>query len=914
MEFSVLGRLSVTDDAGQPVYIGSAYKPRLLLALVLSRPGRVLPVDWLVDAMWADTPPRSARRNVYQYAQRLRSVLSPARFRSAEGGYVLQPQGHDVVDAVRFQAILDDAGQTEDPGRVRPLLEEALALWRDSPLVEFGECEPLAHYAADLQQRWLNAQHRWARASIAVGCQERVVECLTPVVAAHPFREDLCADLMLALYQIGRQTDALDLYRRGRRLLVAELGVEPSGELQRLHSAILNGDPALIPANGARRAAAVPRCLPHDVPDFTGRADCLAWLDEGAAVSVLSGIAGVGKSALAVRWSRRSADRFPDGQLYVNLRGYSPEPPMTPLDALTHLLRLLGIAPDAIPNEQHQAEAVYRSTLADKKMLILLDNAGSAEQVRPLLPNGPGNLVVVTSRDKLGGLIAHDGARRLLVDLLTADEAHRLLEAILGPVRINTEPDAVGDLIASCGRLPLALRVAAANLLDQPHRTVADYLQQLQADRLAVLHVSGDPGNGVTAIFEHSYRNLTADQRQLFRLLGIAPGNDLALDTIAALAQRPPTETRSLLDQLAAMHLVSEHTPNRYSLHDLLRDYAHQLAHADERRTALGCVLDHCLHTAHAAAQLLNPRRDQVEPPGAAPAGTRLADHDAAMVWLTDEYSTLRDAITLAAAGGFDTHAAQLTWALTTYFQRNGRWQDWLDTARLALDACSRQGDLAGQILSHRGIARAHARLGHHDDAHRHFRRALAIAEQAGDLTAQAHTQLNIATMLSTRNRYADALPHAVRSLELHQATGHEPGQANALNAVGWCHAHLGDYRRANDACRDALRQLQRIGDRVGEAASWDSLGYIHHRAGNFPEATNCYQRSLDQYRQLGDRHNEAVTLINLGDNHHASAEPEAAHQAWSQAHAILRDLGHPDAELRSAGRVDGEFAGGAAG
>jgi DNA-binding SARP family transcriptional activator len=244
----IVGKLGATDDGGQPVYVGSAYKPRLLLALALSRPGRVLPVDWLVDAMWADSPPRSARRNIYQYAQRLRSALSPARLQSIDGGYVLQLQAHDVVDALRFQAVVDEAGlAAEDPARVRRLLEEALALWHDPPLVEFGDCEPLTRYAADLQQRWLNAQHRWARASIALGSQERVVECLSPVVAAHPFREDLCSDLMLALYQAGRQTDALDLYRRSRQLLITELGVEPSGELQRLHLAVLNGDRALTP-------------------------------------------------------------------------------------------------------------------------------------------------------------------------------------------------------------------------------------------------------------------------------------------------------------------------------------------------------------------------------------------------------------------------------------------------------------------------------------------------------------------------------------------------------------------------------------------------------------------------------------------------------------------------------------------
>jgi tetratricopeptide (TPR) repeat protein/transcriptional regulator with XRE-family HTH domain len=671
----------------------------------------------------------------------------------------------------------------------------------------------------------------------------------------------------------------------------------------------------------ARRAVAPPdamapvaRQLPADVSGFVGRAGELARLDAlldrdgrvpAVVISAIAGTAGVGKTALAVHWAHRIADRFGDGQLYVNLRGFDPDgPPMAAAEAVRRFLDALNVPPQRIPADPDAQAALYRTLLAGKKMLVVLDNARDPAQIRPLLPGAPGCLVVVTSRHQLTGLVAGDGAHPLTLDLLTPTEAHDLLTRRVGPARIAAEPGAVEQLITACARLPLALAIVAARAATQPQLSLAALASDLhdQQSRLDAL-ATGEPNTDVRAVFSWSYHALTDPAARLSRLLGLHPGPDLATGAAASMAGVPVDEVRPLLAELARAHLVNEHSPGRFAFHDLLRAYAAEQSRAHDsdahRRAAVRRLLDHYLHTAHRAAVLLNPQRERIVLAGAAPGVTpeNPADSRHAMTWFTGEHAVLLAAVDQSAAAGFDRHAWQLAWTLSDYFERRGHWQDWVSTHRTAAAAAERTADRVGLAHAHRGVGRAYVRLGRHREARAHLDRALDILREIGDLAGQARTHHHLAISFEREGRHIDAVGHAERALDLYRATGDRCGQARTLNGIGWHYALLGDYRQALACCGQAIVKLQEIGDRHAEAATWDSLGYAHHHLGHHTKAIDCYQHALDLNRGLSDRYNEATTLTHLGDTHHTTGNPDAAHDAWQQALTILDDLDHPDAD-----------------
>jgi tetratricopeptide (TPR) repeat protein/transcriptional regulator with XRE-family HTH domain len=662
-------------------------------------------------------------------------------------------------------------------------------------------------------------------------------------------------------------------------------------------------------------ASQVPAQLPADIAGFTGRAEQLDRLDalvpsgaDGASavvISAIGGSAGIGKTALAVHWGHRVSDRFPDGQLYVNLRGFDPvEPPMTPSAAVRYFLDSLGVPPQRIPTDIEAQYGLYRSIMAGRRMLVMLDNAREAEQVRPLIPGSPGCMVVVTSRNSLSGLVAAEAAHSMVLDLLTPDEAHELLTARLGKERVTAQPQAVNGIITRCAGLPLGLVIVAAQAAAHPGFPLAAMVRQLDSGGRRLDAFAGDDlTTDLRAVFSWSYHTLTPDTARLFRLLGLHPGPDIAVGAAASLAALPVAAVRPLLAELARAHLLVEHSPGRFAFHDLLRAYAAELARGaeteDERRAALHRMFDHYLHAAHAAKRLLNPNRDPITPAPARPGVSRedITGHEGALAWFTAERPVLLGAVRHAATTGFDIHAWQLAWNLVDYLRRAGYWRDWAATQRTALDAAQRLADPTGRAYAHSALGSAYPWLGHYDDAHTHLRHALDLFDELGDRTSQARTHQHLAWLLDQQGRQEEAIHHGHKAAALYQTDDDRTGLAGALNSVGWSHAQRGDHDQALTYCRQALALNREAGNTAGQAATWDSIGYAHHHLGHHHEAITCYQHALDLHRETGNRYGEAETSTHLGDAHHAVGDPDGARDAWQRALTILDELDHPDDE-----------------
>jgi tetratricopeptide (TPR) repeat protein/transcriptional regulator with XRE-family HTH domain len=694
-------------------------------------------------------------------------------------------------------------------------------------------------------------------------------------------------------------------YARSIRCLAAALGVPFPA---RAAGAVASGRAGAV-ADGWTRPA--PRLLPAPVAGFAGREAELAALSQvldqpggTAVITAIGGTAGVGKTALAVHWAHQVAGLFPDGQLYVNLRGFDPSGrPVTPADAVRRFLDAMQVPASQIPSGPQAQQDLYRSLLAGRRMLIVLDNASDAAQVRPLLPGGPACLVLVTSRSQLTSLVAAEGAHPVTLDVLRPAEARELLERRLGRERVAAERDVADELAGLCAQLPLALAIAAARAAVNPGQPLAALVTELRDARGSLDALdAGDSGSSVRAVFSWSTRQLSGEAARMFGLLGLHPGPDICVPAAASLAGRAQAQAGRLLAELARARLIAEHAPGRFSFHDLLRAYAaEQARHAGSqagRDAAIGRVLDHYLHTAARAARLLDPTKEPIvltpPRPGAAP--EQPADHRQALVWFEAERQVLLAAVTLAAGSGFDVHAWQLPWAMAPFLQGRGHWQEWAATQRTALAAAARLGDAAAQALSGRLLANACAELGDRDQALGHYASSLALYQRLGNRLGEARIQQNLGLLAERQGRYADALGHAEQALRLWQVIGDKAGEAEALNDVGWCHGLLGDYLQARAFCRQALTLCAETGDRWFEGHAWDSVGYAEHHLGNLAEAAACYQRALSTLRESGARFDEADVLTHLGDTHHAAGELAQARKAWQQALAILEDLQHPDA------------------
>jgi DNA-binding SARP family transcriptional activator/tetratricopeptide (TPR) repeat protein len=913
VRFRVLGPFEADAD-GRLVALGRR-RERCLLAVLVLNPGRVIPVTRLVELLWEDDQPDRAHRHVHTHVARLRAVLNqapggdPPRIVTAGVGYRLDTDP-ETIDAHRFRTLVNDARGVAGAEHKSAVLRTALALWRGPALADIATERFRDRVCGELEELRLRALEDRIAADLDLGRAADVVAELDTLTASHPFRERPQALLMLALHRAGRQVEALQRFRTNRARLVDALGVEPSAPLRQLHEALLRADERLnsmpaaglvdlagtIPAGTVRHVPVVPRELPADVGGFTGRQGQLDALDEvmrtagsTVVISAIAGTAGVGKTALAVHWAHRSADRFPDGQLYVDLRGYSSGAPLRPVEALNQVLRSLGVPTERIPHEEGSAAALYRSTLAGRKVLVLLDNARAPEQVRPLLPGCPGCLVVVTSRDQLGGLVAMQGARRINLDVLTPAEAEALLIRIVGPA----DPAAIAELARLCAYLPLALRIAAANVTGNPHLGVDGYLAELTGgDRLAALAMAGDKDAAVRRAFDVSYRSVPAGARRLFRLLGLAAGPDITAPAAAALAGTGTSAATRLLDVLARAHLIEEHQPGRYTCHDLLRLYAARRAERDEPEPGRGAAIrrlsEWYWRLADAADRLLYPHSTRLPVPVSAvdlPVVT-FTDHATALGWLDAERVNLVAICTAAAEHGPRPVAWLLADTLRRYLNRHRHLADLFAVAEAGLAAARTAGERRAAAATHVSLAIAYATgVRRSRKAIAHFGRTLTLSRRAGWPKGQYLALNGLGVVHYMIGRLDRAVDFHQQALELSRQVGHKGGQATSLNNLALSYRDAGQLGRAL-AVATAAQPLYREMDAVGAAANArHTLGTALRLLGRFDLALDQFDLALNGFRAVGDRDGEASALIGLA---RVRADTGRHHEALDGAREAL--------------------------
>jgi DNA-binding SARP family transcriptional activator len=920
-------------SAGQP-------RQRALLALLASRANRVVSRDELVDAIWGARAPATAEGGIYTYVAGLRKILDPGRrpreagtvLTSTAAGYTLRlgPEGLDSDD---FEGLLARArahrGEGYLPGAERDL-RTALGLWRGTALAGV----PGPHAEAErtrLNELKLAAASEHADVLIALGRAEEAIPELTMMTAEHPLREHARAMLMIALYRCGRQADALAVYADARATLAAELAIEPGPELARVHQQVLDMDKVLsgtataqqAPAGGPAPAAAgaavppppatpagvraeeaqVPAQLPLEVAGFTGRRGELERLagllpaDEPGTVPValITGMAGVGKTALAIRFARQATQVFPDGQLYVNLRGFDPAAePAEPRRVLRGFLEALGVNGNRVPESLEARIGLFRSLADGRRLLVVLDNASSESQVRPLLPASPGCMAVITSRNQLTGMVAAEGAHPVPLDVLDDTEATDLLRQRLRTGVIDDAPAAVSEIIRLCGRLPLALSVTAARAATQPRLTLPALARELRLTGAHQLEAGAEASTDIWAVFSWSYNQLCEPTARVFRLLGDHPGPDVSTAAAASMSGLTLPAVRTALAELTRASLLAEPVPGRFTYHDLLRAYAAELATSHDGPAEITAaehrLFDHYLHSGYTAVHRVHPPSPTLalaDPsPGVTPELFR--SHEEAVAWTRDELDVLLATLPMAArTSDHDVYCWQMPVLLSFSLERDCRWQDNLAIHRIALAAAERLGDQRALGHAHTGFGSTAMRMGDHGAAREHLDRALAAFGTAVDRDAQARVRTRLAILLESQGEYVEGLQHAREALRLRRAFGNRAAIAHAENITGWLYARVGQYNESVRHCRRALDMATETGSRVLAADILDSLGLAYIGLGDPERGLNYYQQALAAFRETGHMLGVFSALVGCGDAYQAAGDLSAARSSWRQALAV---------------------------
>jgi DNA-binding SARP family transcriptional activator/tetratricopeptide (TPR) repeat protein len=928
LNFLVLGPLEVRSPQGAQVELGRRRRERCLVGVLLVYAGHLVTVDRLLDLLWDGAPPDGARVTLTSHVSRMRRPLRSAGevpiLRRGDG-YLLDV-APEQVDLHRFTALVRQAESVRDPEERFDLLGEALQLWRGELLADVASDRLRDRVGAGIRDVRLGATEARLEAMLDCGRHQAAVPLLTDLVDAYPYRERLLALLMLALFRCGRTSDALALFRRSRGRFIDELGVEPGAELARLHKAMLRGDPALGtvmagPAPEGVAVADVPeRAVPAQLPaapyHFVGRAAALAELqahllceptDRAPGPVVIEGAPGVGKTALAVSWAQAARAQFPDGQLFVNLRGFATEPPLQPGDALAQCLRALGVPAAEVPDDLDEAAARFRTATAGGRLLVVLDNAASAEQVRPLLPAGSGCRVVVTSRTRLGGLVAIEGAHRIVLAPLPAADAITLLRRFVGADQVDRESAAAQSLVDICGRLPLALRIAAANITADPGGGIAAYLDKTGSGGLAALSVGDDPRAAVRLAFDRSYAVLPPQAARLFRLLGLVPGQLVWRGSAAALGGLPAADLPSVIGALTDAHLLESYTPQRYAMHDLIAAYARELLVADEpavqRHQAMVRLLYWYLAAFHTANDLLAPHRNVVTlaaPPNpAVPAF--VARRDDALAFLDAERPTLPELVRLAVAEGHDGPAWQIAYLLGGYFQLRGDGLDSLRIYQVGLAAAQRCGASTASAVLHNSCGVAYAKMDRLSSAAEEFARAAELFHAAGPPTAEAASLLNLGKLALDLNRLAESRSAYERAVRLLEGSGDLRRLGVVLNNLGGTLLAMGKIGHALRHLRRSLSLHREYGNLAGEGVTLDSIGEAQLAAGDADAALVTLHAALKALRAAGYQAEEAGTLANLGRAHRRRGEPGPAAAYLRQAADRYRQLDrrHKEAQVR---------------
>ncbi|MGK3945199.1 BTAD domain-containing putative transcriptional regulator [Streptomyces sp. RP5T] len=946
LRFAVLGPVRAW-HGGRELDLGSPQQ-RAVLVTLLSRRGRLVTVGELVDAIWGEEPPTAAISVLRTYVSRLRKVLEPGRAAgtpprvvlSAADGYLINiPES--ATDLGVFEERFAEAQRLRAAGEASAasaLLHTALEEWEGTPLA--GLPGPLAEAErARLHEQRLTVLETRLELDVQLGRHNEVIPELSALTNAYPLREQLCQLFMLALYRSGRQAEALAAYQRTRSTLVSELGIEPGASLREMHGRILAADGTLAPSpasrvtdsleapadlpdrpspSGLAPEIARPAQLPADLGTFTGRraelgqAQALLPKDDTypatVVISVIDGMAAIGKTTLAVHLAHRVAHRFPDGQLFINLRGFDPVAPIVPPgEAIRAFLDAFEVPAQRIPMGFDAQVALYRSLLAHRRVLILLDNARDTDQVRPLLPGSPGSLVIVTSRNELTGLVAGDGAHPLTLNPLTSADAHSFLAKRLGIERLTAEPEAAQELIAYSARLPLALAIIAARAAANPGfslSAIAEDLRECQGSLDAF--AGGDIATDVRAVFSSSYSALSGSAARMFHLLGLHSGPDISLPAAASLVGLPQRETRGLLKELTRANLLMELRPGRYSLHDLLRVYAAERVHIEEtsqeRALAVERLLNWYLHTADATYSHITPRRRRIplEPRPATCHPLAFTTHEQALDWCTTERANLVAAVHQAAASGHPGIAWRLPALLWGFFYLRGHTEDWVDTARTGLSAAQRAQDRKGEAEGHLDLSAALRVSGDIDQAIAHLQQAVAIYTELGDKLGRAVAVSNLGGVYIESGQHGKAVENVRRGLAIFRILGNTWAEGMALSNLGDIYQRLDRFDEAIDCLEQALIVLRDNNNRWIEGVTLGNLGTVHHRLHRHDDAVETYRAALEAHRDVGNWWGQGHTLGLLGDTYIASGRPKAARTSWRLALAVLEAFDHPEAgEIR---------------
>jgi tetratricopeptide (TPR) repeat protein len=897
-QFRLLGPVEVwagegSLDAGQP-------RQRAVLAVLLADAGRPVSVDTLIARVWGTESPDRPRAALQVYLSRIRRLLEQARRCGATaavlsrvpGGYLLQVEP-DQIDLQLFRRLAGTGSPVES-------LRAALALWRGQPLIGID-----GDWASRTRQLWgrerVDAAIAWARAELAEANPGPVLADLAELASENPLVEPLTEVLMLALHAAGRANEALDLYARTRARLADELGTDPGPELQSLHQSLLRGEIAAVPSVGPARA--IPRQLPAPPQLFTGRVLELAELDKihdasTVVITAIDGMAGVGKTALAVQAAHQMVERYPDGQLFIDLHGYTEGvAPVAPDAALDSLLRSLGVAGERIPADLDQRAALYRSRLADQRLVIVLDNAATEAQVRPLLPGVPGCLVLVTSRRRLAGL---DHTHTLSLDTLPRPDAIALLRQTAGESRLAGQPPAVvEELVELCGRLPLAIRIAAARLRSHQSWDLAHLVERLgdQQDRLAELQ-AGE--RSVTAALDLSYQELDDDQRQTYRRLGLHFGPEIDAYAAAPLLHASSLQAARLLEQLLDAHLLQEPVPGRFRFHDLVRAHAAHTAARDETQPD-GCVdrlLDYYRHTAAIATDIAYPDgREYRSPiPPTFSSGPRLPDPTAALEWLDTELPNLLAAVSYADEHGKPAQLLPLSTILHWHLRTRGAYHAAETLHQRALTTARTIGATAAEAEARVGLGHILRLQGRYVLAAEHYQLALHLAHPLTEVQAL----VGLGTVHRLQGRYDQAAELYQQALEFSVATDNHSGEMETLSGLAHVHRMRGQFGPATDSFRQALRLARTAGDRTAEVQALNGLGTVLRAQGRTEQAADHHQQALWLARAIGHRSAELNALTGLGHFRRTLGQHEQASDHFGEALELARATGHRDGELRA--------------
>jgi DNA-binding SARP family transcriptional activator/tetratricopeptide (TPR) repeat protein len=932
LRYGLLGPLEVFRDGSRVAINGP--KLRVLLATLLLRANATVSMDQLGERMWGENPPSTARKSVQLYVMRLRRILGDdGLIETRPDGYSMKiPPGQ--IDLLNFRRLTEQARDTGDLLDELNLLNEALACWRGPALSDVPSESLQRETVAELAEDRLRTAERRIQVLLDLDRHREVISDLVQHTKDHPWHEQFWIQLIQALHRSDRLAEALDTYRTVHRKFRDELGIDPGPQLQQLHRMILADHPDTgIPPESEPSGAPIGQ-LPADIQNFVGRADLISQLTgTRGRVTVISGPPGVGKTSFALHVAHRLKPEFPDGQLYADLQGYAADPPLSPAAVLTRFLKALGVARDRVPGELESQAALYRSMLAGRRMLLLLDNAVNADQVRPLLPGDPSCHVLITSRGDLRGLAVNPGAEQLPLGELTEEESVAILAGLIGTDRASAEPDGLVELAWACGRLPLALRIAGANLAADQHRSIAGYLAEMrQSGRLAELAIEGDEPSAVRVAFDHSYLRLRDSDREVFQILGQAPGPDISASAAAALAGIPSSEARRALDRLTAAALLQRCSRGRYRFHDLIREYAVTQANTNDSIAALTRLMDFYLHTTHAAALLLYPQTPRLPLSTPRDHANSLTESTASR-WLDDERYNLVAAVTWAATHPvLHPYAWQLVDVLRGYLQARGHAPEALAGFEAALSAAEEAGERAAQIsmldvlglvsynLSdykraigyHRraqdvaneigdsdaaaqalhNLGRIHMQLGQPRLAERCHRQALAAARKTGNAAAEILALNYIGVAVASSGLPGTAIDWHERSLALSRSTGNRTGAFRALNGLGIAKWRLGQIDEALSLLEEVIAYCREIGERFGELITLVSIAEINCDAARFDLALAQAHSAITLSTQLGDRRSEAGAREVIATVHNRQGRHAEAIAGYTEALRLAREIG----------------------